>query len=707
MRHLMLTILANFKTFTTMKRFLYTLTALAIFATSCNNDNLGDNISLEKKTTISVEAIGDTRTYVENDQIFWSESGEQLNIVYYNDISTSSSRRQTATHADYTVVDNRATFTADFSLTDGATVYTLGAFSPYKYSYSTSSFSLAVPSEQTPTESSYDKAADILVSKEPVTVNGTPDKVQFAFARMVAIVNMTIKGIPAGEKIEKVVFSSPAKPNGTVTFSVHTPGTLDNATWYNNYEDTTINLGGRVATGNDEVWFTTVPTDLSGSSFTVTVTTESNIYTKTVDLTGKTLNFERADIAKFSVKDLAIQEKPKVYKLLTDIAELNAGDKVVFCTKNSASSSAKLLSTTADGNALKFTSSMTVTDAIEIVADGLPADAALFTVENGVNANTLSFKAAEGYIYGNYDSENWSNKLSFKSAKDEEATWEVSISSSYSASLYNTLHSRYLNNYYGSKFNFAGSQGTYYYYIFYIDGESSEGGETPEQPVVTPLATPVVTATASGNTISVSWEAIEGAKDYTVTCGSHSLTVEFNGATFKELEYDTTYEVSVVANPSNSSLNSASEAGKASATTEKDPNHGGGEAQTVTITLPIEGAVSGNTVGTIYTGDITISSTGSWRTDNADGRDAIYIGRPTSNELRIEAASGKTITKVTLTAPVGYLVDLKCKEYDGYSTTTFASLTTAEWSGECKSRLVYTPAGNSHSNIASIVVEYK
>ena len=693
-----------------MKRILYTLVTFAFFATSCVNNNLGDAVLPENKVTISVEALGDdTRTYVENDQIFWSESGEQLNIVYYNDISTSSSRRQTATHADYTVVDNRATFTADFSLTDGATTYTLGAFSPYKYSYSTSSFSLVVPQEQTPTENSYDKAADILVSKEPVTVSGTPDKVQFAFARMVAIVNMTIKGIPAGEKIEKVVFSSPTKPNGTVTFSVHTPGTLDNATWYNNYEDTTINLGGRVATGEDEVWFTTVPTDLSGSSFTVTVTTESNIYTKTVDLTGKTLNFERANIAKFTVKDLAIQEKPKAYKLLTDIAELNAGDEVVICTKNTASSSAKLLSTTADGTTLKFTSSMTVTDALEIVADGLPADAALFTVENGVNANTLSFKAVEGYLYGNYDSENWTNKLSFKSAKDEEATWEVSISSSYSASLYNTLHSRYLNNYYGSKFNFAGSQGTYYYYIFYIDGESSEGGEggeTPEQPVVTPLATPVVTATASGNTISVSWEAVEGAKDYTVTCGSHSLTVEFTGATFKELEYETTYAISVVANPSNSSLNSASEAGTASATTEKAPEQGGAE-QVVTLTFPIEGAVSGSSVGTIHEGDITISSTGSWRTDSADGRDAIYIGRTTSNELRIEAASGKTITKVVLTAPVGYLVDLKCKEYDGYSTTTFASVTTAEWSGECKSRLVYTAAGNSHSNIAGIEVHYK
>jgi hypothetical protein len=116
---------------------------------------------------------------------------------------------------------------------------------------------------------------------------------------------------------------------------------------------------------------------------------------------------------------------------------------------------------------------------------------------------------------------------------------------------------------------------------------------------------------------------------------------------------------------------------------------------------------SGNSVGTIYSGDVIISSTGSWRTNNADGRDCIYIGRTTSNDLRIEAQNGKVITKVTLTAPVGYQIDLKAKENDTYTTTTFATTSVAEWSGECKSRIVFTAAGTSHSNIESITVEYK
>lgn len=564
-----------------MKKIIFALSAVALMV-GCANEPVETPIELEKTTTVTVEVTPEqqTRTYTDGTKIYWNTTGEQLNIIYFADESTTL--RQSNTHEDYTLTDNKATFTADLTTTDGATKYTLGAFYPYAYMYSTSSISLTVPQEQTPSATSYDPKADILVSKNPVVTNGLPDKLTFEFARLVAFAKMTIKGIPAGEKIEKVVFSSSAKPAGAVKFKVHEQGTLDNAEWYNNYEDITLKLGGRVATGEDTVWFVTVPTDLSGTNFIVEVTTDKNIYTKTVDLSDKTLNFERADIAQFSVSGLTVVEKPKAYKLLTDAKELTVGDTFVICTKNAASTTAKLLSTTVvDGGALKFTSSMTVTDALEIVE--VPADAAVMTVEAGVAAGTIACKAAEGYLYGNYDSENWSSKLYFKDTKDAEASWQFSLGGAGYATLYNETHSRYLNNYYGTKFNFAGSQGTYYYYIYYIDGEGS--GETPDVPEVTPLATPVVIATASGNTITATWAAIDGAKNYTVTCGSQSQTVATTTATFEGLEYETEYTISVVANPADEAVNSVSEAGTTKATIEADPN-ASTEAQTITLSFP-------------------------------------------------------------------------------------------------------------------------
>ena len=679
-----------------MKKLVYTLSVIAALLSSCVK-SADEQTIVEKSTTISVEVTPEqSRTYVDNDNIFWSPTGEQVDIIYFNDISTSSSRRQTASHQNYTLTDNRIEFTADITATDGATTYTFGAFYPYVYKYSTSSINLTVPQEQTPTLTSYDPKADIMVSENPVVTQGVPSKISFTFARMVALAKMTLVGIGKGEKIEKVVFSSPAKPAGAVDFKVHEQGTVEKAKWYNNYEDITLNLENRVATGEDTVWFVTIPTDLSGTSFTVTVITDKFNYTKTVDLAGKTLNFERADIAQFRVKELVKAEKPKAYKLLTNIKELTAGDEFVLCNKSSASSVAKLLSATPNGSSyLSYSSSFTINSDNTITE--LPADGVVFTIENGAIDGTFAFNSANGYLCNNYDAVNYTNVLTFSNTKNEYSSWSVNLGDYNVIKIFNEATSRYVNNYTSSS-RFQLSYSASSIYMWYVNGQAAE---EPEQPVVTPLATPVVTATAAANTVTVEWAAVEGAKDYTVTCGTATQTVTASPVTFADLEYATEYNVTVVANPANEAVNSASEAGKATVTTEAEQS--GSEAQSVKITFPIASTKSGNTVGTIYVGDVIISSTGSWRDNRTNGRDCIFIGRTTSNELRIEAQNGKTITKVTLTAPVDYLVDLKWKEYDGYSSGKYAD----SWTGECKSRIVFTPNGSSHSDIESIVVEYK
>lgn len=685
-----------------MKKLVYTL-AIAALLSSCVK-SADEQIVVEKSTTVAVEvAPAESRTFIEGTEIHWAESGEQLNIIYFADDSTT--RRQSATHEDYTLTNNCAEFTADITATDGATQYTFGAFYPYAYKSATSSVSLTVPQEQTPTESSYDPLTDILVSENPVVTQSIPNKISFKFARMVAFAKMTLVGIPAGEKIEKVVFSSAAKPAGAVEFKVHEQGTLETAKWYNNYEDITLYLGGRTATGEDTVWFTTVPTDLSGSSFTVTVVTDRVNYTKTVDLTDKKLTFERADVAQFRVTDLVEEQKPLAYKLLTDASELTAGDQFIIATKSYATSSARAISTIASGTKLVYTDSFAIEDGPQIIT--LPENVALFTVEKGATEGSLAFKTSEGYLYGNYDSDAWTNTLSFKATVDDEASWVVTVDSSNKASIFNEKYSRYVN-YYSSSFNFANSASSTY--IYYIDGTATEEPETPDQPVVTPLETPVVTATATANTVTVEWAAVEGAKDYTVTCGEQSVTVTATTATFENVAAGS-YKVTVTANPADETLNAASTSEAVEVVVEDAPAEGGdAQAQSVTLTFPTdfpEGATSGGSVGTIYSGDVIISSTGTWRTNNADGRDCIYIGRATSHELRIEAQNGKVITKVTLTAPVGYQIDLKAKENDTWTTTTFATTSVAEWSGECKSRIVFTAVGTSHSNIESITVEYK
>ena len=101
-------------------------------------------------------------------------------------------------------------------------------------------------------------------------------------------------------------------------------------------------------------------------------------------------------------------------------------------------------------------------------------------------------------------------------------------------------------------------------------GQENTGGEP------TKLATPSVAGIVSGNAATISWQEIAGAKNYTVTLnGGNAKIVETAYITYQNLEWETTYSVSVVANPADTAVNSASDAGTATFTTEANP--GGGE----------------------------------------------------------------------------------------------------------------------------------
>ena len=100
-------------------------------------------------------------------------------------------------------------------------------------------------------------------------------------------------------------------------------------------------------------------------------------------------------------------------------------------------------------------------------------------------------------------------------------------------------------------------------------GQEDASGE------VTKLATPSVSGIVSGNAATISWQEIAGAKDYTVTLnGTDVKTVETAYITYQNLEWETTYTVSVVANPADSAVNSASDAGTATFTTEANTGSG-------------------------------------------------------------------------------------------------------------------------------------
>lgn len=111
-----------------------------------------------------------------------------------------------------------------------------------------------------------------------------------------------------------------------------------------------------------------------------------------------------------------------------------------------------------------------------------------------------------------------------------------------------------------------------------IGEENNEGGNEGGSTELVKLATPSVAGLVAGNAVTVSWNEIVGAKDYTVTLnGTDVQTVETAFVVYQNLEWETTYSVSVVANPADAAVNAASDAGTTSFTTDAQPEDGGDE----------------------------------------------------------------------------------------------------------------------------------
>ena len=196
--------------------------------------------------------------------------------------------------------------------------------------------------------------------------------------------------------------------------------------------------------------------------------------------------------------------------------------------------------------------------------------------------------------------------------------------------------------------------------IVWVTSGNAGGGDTPATP--TKLQTPTVTATASGNTVNVSWGEISGAANYTVKCGTTTKTATGTSTSFMGLAYSTDYEVSVVANPSDEATHIASDAGTDSVTTEADPNAGGGSgSEPTTVTMSSFTATNAS-----MDSNISYSTAKGGGTANPaanSGQIRLYQNSAGTGggTITITAANGATLSSVTIgsamATSIAYTID--------------------------------------------------
>lgn len=558
-------------------KYLLAVATVAMAFTSCSKDEISDPSIEVQKVTFTVTSGSDLETPPasrtefdeETGQMNWSADGEALEVI-----QILGSEISHATTEAYTIENRMARFQVTFDALTGSEPYDLTYSAVYpavNYSNKESDptkFRIKLPAAQTPTETGFDPNADLLLAK-PETRTVQPvegEELNFRFKRVAAIAKMTLKGIPAGEKLAKVELTASQPMAGYSRTNLKTGEIYDIG--YYKEEMMTLTLNDRETTGEDVIWFTSLPCVFGeGDSFTVKAYTDKATYEKTVSFsTPEAFKFVSGGLTRFGITGMTRTENVvDEYVLLTDVADLSVGDQIIIT--NGTDGAARALGPQS-GN---FRGEV----AIEIASNTIttiPTGVQIITIETGIEANTFALNVGDGYLYAAGGTKD--NYLKTQPSIDGNASWSILIESGAAiikAQVQGEKPRNWLRyNKTNPRFS-CYSSGQEDVYIFHKAGTPKTALETP-----TDLATEV-----DGNMVLVGWKPVAGATSYTVSFEPATIeprTVLHDDATaeyseiFENLDYATEYTVSVVANPADTENYKASAPATATFTTGENPN---------------------------------------------------------------------------------------------------------------------------------------
>lgn len=302
----------NSKTIAIMKKMIKNLMLVAVAAmgfTACN-DSIEEATRpiepAEVKMTITAD-VDETRTWIDeaNSKVQWSE-GDALKVI-------ENGATYRTTKAATIDANGLAKFTVSFPANTDATEFTYNAIYPVSRvtednadKMDMTKIKVTLPDAQSPTATSFDPTADILVAKQIVT-NTQPTELSMQFKRLVAMGKMTLTNLPESSTISKVIFTvedtdaeeQPALAGRNYVDA--TTGTIVEYGYYGATNAITLNYNEPISTR--DIYFTCNPFELvAGDKFTVKVVCSDATYTREVTLPeGRTLGFIEGDLSKFSV----------------------------------------------------------------------------------------------------------------------------------------------------------------------------------------------------------------------------------------------------------------------------------------------------------------------------------------------------------------------------------------------------------------------
>lgn len=325
-----------------MKTFFKSILAVAVCAslfTACSKDDTVSDPSNGRKVTMTVSASselesasGSRTTYDPlTGKVSWNATGEFLQVL-----ETAASTTVFATSQEGVISSDIAKFAVTFPANEN-TPLVYNAVYPASAWVTTSNTDITnmkviTPTVQQPTATSFDSNADLLIAKS-ISVESQPTELQMSFGRAVAIGKMTVKNLASAESVLGVKFTAPDKKVTGRSYVDMTAGTIKEYGYINNFADNvTLNYSSEMnITANSEAgmtaYFTCFPFEVAtGETFTVTVTTASKIFTKTVTVQeGRALAFAAGDSSTFAVDMTGATEEEN---------ETLSGDYVITATQS-------------------------------------------------------------------------------------------------------------------------------------------------------------------------------------------------------------------------------------------------------------------------------------------------------------------------------------------------------------------------------------
>lgn len=325
-----------------MKTFFKSILAVAVCAslfTACSKDDTVSDPSNGRKVTMTVSASselesasGSRTTYDPlTGKVSWNATGEFLQVL-----ETAASTTVFATSQEGVISGDIAKFAVTFPANEN-TPLVYNAVYPASAWVTTSNTDITnmkviTPTVQQPTATSFDSNADLLIAKS-ISVESQPTELQMSFGRAVAIGKMTVKNLASAESVLGVKFTAPDKKVTGRSYVDMTAGTIKEYGYINNFADNvTLNYSSEMnITANSEAgmtaYFTCFPFEVAaGETFTVTVTTASKIFTKTVTVQeGRALAFAAGDSSTFAVDMTGAAE---------EATETLSGDYVITATQS-------------------------------------------------------------------------------------------------------------------------------------------------------------------------------------------------------------------------------------------------------------------------------------------------------------------------------------------------------------------------------------